>query len=140
MDKVGTPRGVTFKEAVAANPVKLSLAVTAPVVFTYLAALELVTSMLKVHDAPGASVAPINDTEDPPAVAAIVPPPQEPANPFGVLTITPVGRLSVNPAPVSAISELGFVRVNLSALVLCVPMVDGVNDAEIVGAAGGEGT
>ena len=96
--------------------------------------------MLKVHGAPGASVAPVNDTEDPWAVAAIVPPPQEPANPFGVLTITPAGRLSVNPAPVNAMSELGFVRVNVSALVLWATMVDGVNDAAMAGAAGGEGT
>ena len=80
-------------------------------------ASKLVTSMLKVHDASGASVAPVNASEDPPAVAAIVPPPQEPANPLGVLTTMPVGRLSVKPAPVSAIPELGFVRVKLSALV-----------------------
>ena len=33
-DKVGILPGVAFKEAVAVNPVKLSLAVTALVVFT----------------------------------------------------------------------------------------------------------
>ena len=103
-------------------------------------AWELVTPMLKVQDAPGSSAAPVNDTEDPAAVAAIVPPPQEPDNPFGVLTTMPAGRLSVKPAPVRAIPELGFVRVKLSALVPSVTMVDGVNDAAIVGAAGGEGT
>jgi len=99
----GAPGGASFEVTVLVVLVCTPIAV--PVTFTE-----------KVHEAPGARLAPDRLMLFEPAIAVIVPP-HEPVRPLGVDTISPDGSVSVNVSPVSAI-EFGFVSVKLKAVLL----------------------
>ena len=95
----GTP---TATVAVAAKPMTPWVSVTVLVVLFWTPAAVPVTLMLKVQDAPAASVAPAPPklTEPDPAVAVIIPGGHDPLRPFGVDTIKPAGSVSVKARPV----------------------------------------
>ena len=59
------------------------------------------------QDVEAASVPPVKDIIDEPAVAVTVPP-QLLLTPFGVATIRPAGRLSVNEMPVKSVLAFGL--------------------------------
>jgi hypothetical protein len=98
----GAPGGASFEVTVLVVLVCTPIAV--PFRFTE-----------KVHDVPGARLAPDRLIMFDPAVAVIVPASHEPVRPLGVDTISPDGRVSVNASPVSG-SVFGFVSVKLRAV------------------------
>lgn len=94
-------------------PVPPLAEVIGPVVLLLTPGVIPVTSTLIVQLPPAATVPPLNDMVDVPAVAVTLPPQPELA--FGVpATLNPAGRLSVKPTPVSATVPFGLVSVKVS--------------------------
>ncbi|HEV2040484.1 MAG TPA: hypothetical protein VGT81_10625 [Casimicrobiaceae bacterium] len=116
-------------------PAPPSTEVTAPVVLFFVPVVVPVTFMPKVHEALGASVAPVKLMAPDPAVAVIVPPPQVPLSPFGVETTRPAGSASVKPTPVNVVDWLGLLMVKLSEADVLSTMLAAPNDFAIVGGA-----
>lgn len=81
---------------------------------------------------PGASDAPLKDTDDDPATAVAVPL-QVVFRLFGVATTRPAGRLSVKATPFSVRFTLVLLRVNVSEVVPFSGMVAAPNALAMVG-------
>lgn len=105
----------TVTVAVAVFPVPPSLALTWPVVFVSSPTAVPVTLTTTVQLELAAIVAPVNETEAPPAAAPIVPP-HEFVRPLGVETTSPAGNASENPTPVSATVAFALLIVNVSGV------------------------
>src|SRR5215471_392218 len=94
---VGGATTVRVALAVLPAPAVVSLAVT---LLLFTPAVVPWTSTESVHEAPGARLAPVSDTDDDPPVAVGVP--LQVVLRFGVeATINPAGRVSVNEIPLS---------------------------------------
>ena len=85
-----------------------------------------------MHDAPGARLAPVSDTDDDPSAAVAVPPQVLVRFP-GVATIRPLGRESVNATPLSVRLAFVLVRVNVRLVVPLSGMVAAPKTLAILG-------
>ncbi len=120
----GGEGALTPTEAVAALPGSLSLEVTVLVVLFFAPAVLAVTFTENVQLAPAPSVAPVRDTFEPAAVAAIEPPPHDPVRPLGVATTSPEGKLSVKLTLVSDVGDVFGLLMVKDRLVLCPIVID----------------
>src|SRR5215472_11076324 len=133
-DLLSVGGATTVMLAVAAKPVTPCVSVTVLVVLFWTPAAVPVTLVLKVHDAPAASVAPVKLILLVPAVAEIAPPPQEPVRPLGVETTKPEGSVSLKVSPVKALGlPAGLLKVKARVVLAPVWSVAVPNDLLSVG-------
>jgi hypothetical protein len=108
----------TLTDAVAVLPVLPPVALTVPVVLTWLPAAVAVTFTEKLQELLMAIVPAVRLMLCEPAEAVTIPTPHVPVRPLGVDTTNPEGRLSTNATPFRGVVVFGLVIVKVSEVAL----------------------